>query len=379
MAMNSVVLSCLALLGQTSSDGKMDASQFAKVLAGLHAPIRDVEMICEGEYRVVNLNEPADVREANAKTRDLMIQSNFAYRSDGKAILDTYEKLISDNTSMSHRTFLLSDHRFETRIIAGSYKSKPAPISVKGGDDSINQRNGSPGRFNFLLFWNRHLAKYPDLPGYQCDGWEKIDGHDCLKVTIEGMPVAPGAKKLVFWMDMNRGGHALKQEFYNEGTLWFRKHNIQLAQFKLPDGTPIWFPIRGEYDTYTYWKGPTTSPVFHEVESVVQGSLVFNQGIPDARFSFDWHGTTTTTPSYQAIVKSFDAIPEKVATPPLRRDPAGVQAHQKERLAEAEVKSAPLQASPSARSSWAGSTAIQATLTAVGIVVLVLAYRLRSR
>ena len=198
-----------------------------------------------------------------------------------------------------------------------------------GGSGSIDYKNGSPGRFNFLLFWKRHLAKHPDLPGYRCEGWEKVGGHDCLKISIDGIPEAPGSEQLVFWMDMNRGGHALQQEYYHDGVLWFREHDIELAQFQLPDGSQVWFPIRGEYDTHTSVRGPSATPILHEVDAVVQGSLVFNQGLPDDRFSLDWHGKTTSSKGYRRMIEDFTGVPNKDAAPSLRRDPAGVQAHQR--------------------------------------------------
>jgi hypothetical protein len=369
--MNFIIGFSLLLLAQAGAADKMDAAQFSKILATLHSPIRDVELISEGEYRAINETDPD--REAKAAKTDMILQANYVYRSDGRVYLDAYEKLISDNSSMSHRTFSLVGSELETRIVAGSFQKQPAPTQKDfGASGSIDNKPGSPGRFLFLNFWREELANHPDLPGYVFDGWESLDGHECLKITLNQSP--GGEQKSEFWIDMNRGGHVLRQDFYTANVLWYRKHKIELAQVKLPDGVSIWFPIRGVFDTFLNGKGPTTKPVIHEVDGVVEGSLVFNQGLPDDRFTVDWDGKKASTAGYSAMKERFAEIPTKNDQPIVRRDAASVRKSQEEKLAEVERKAEALDASPTSQRSWNGTTIWQSILTVVGIVALVFAF-----
>jgi hypothetical protein len=375
----AIVPSCLlALAMQVDVGSRVDAAQFARILGGLYAPIRDVELVCESEYRFVDESDPE--RGAKSIKFDRIVQCSYAYRSDGSAHLDSFEKLISDNTAMSHRTFALVGHRLETRILAGGQRAIPGQYNVEnGGSGSIDNKVGSPGRFLFILHLGRLLVHDADLPGYQFVGWEQVDGHNCLKITIDEISGAPGSSLSTYWVDLRRGGHILKQDHYVNGDIWYRKHGIRLGQFPLPNGEVVWFPIHGEFDTFMNAKGPSSKPVFHEVVGLVRGSLVFNQGLSDDRFKVDWSGRKRSASGYGSMARDFGSIPAGQEPDRLKTDPASVQKYHDEKLAEANRQSSQLDASRPSGPPWGGAAIASTILAALGVSALVVAIAMRRR
>jgi hypothetical protein len=100
------------------------------------------------------------------------------------------------------------------------------------------------------------------------------------------------------------------------------------------------------------WDGKAQSrPTFRETYTVVTSSIVFNQGLPDKRFSTDWKGPTVETAELKRIREEFEN------TPPFRSDSAGTQARLDKMLAEADRQSKQLEASSAAKEAgkWGNS------------------------
>ena len=63
-----------------------------KVLEGLHADIRDFELVCEGEIRDAE-TAPAGLKLEGSPLRQASFQGSYAYRTvDGAAYLDLFKK-----------------------------------------------------------------------------------------------------------------------------------------------------------------------------------------------------------------------------------------------------------------------------------------------
>ena len=160
--------------------------------------------------------------------------------------------------------------------------------------------------------------------------------------------------------------------------LWWRLDGVQLARVKLGAAKEIWFPVRAEFDSFLFNRKVLQSPVFHESYRVVQGTLVFNRGLPDERFSIEWKGHQAETPALKKAVEEYKSTP-KLAPSRLRTDPTSVQEDQEKRLAEADRQAAQLDASPPSRQSWNWTLALQGLLALSGAGVLAFAVLLRRR
>ncbi len=153
---------------------------------------------------------------------------------------------------------------------------------------------------------------------------------------------------------------------------------MRLERVALPTGRTVWFPVYAEHESFLYGRGFQKTPVFHEKYGVVQGSLVFNDGLTDERFSIKWKGQPTRKSALDKAARDFASTP-KVVTPHERTDPVGVQEYQNEKLAEANRQAAQLDASPPARRGWDWTLLTQSAMLLVGAGTLVMLYVARRR
>ena len=275
-----------------------------KVLEGLHADIRDFELVCEGEIRDAE-TAPAGLKLEGSPLRQASFQGSYAYRAvDGAAYLDLFKKHFDPGQADLRTTYAqLKGTSSEVARALDSRGSGVPIIKQIRGVGSLTSL--PPERFLFLRRW-RGLGYSFDGQGYKCEGWEEIDGNPVLRFSIDNAPKSPNARHVVFhyWIDLKRGGHVLRVEMRMGPDLWWRLDGVQLARVKLGAAKEIWFPVRAEFDSFLFNRKVLQSPVFHESYRVVQGTLVFNRGLPDERFSIEWKGHQAETPASRRRSKS---------------------------------------------------------------------------
>ena len=358
-----------------ADDPSMDAGRFSRLITALHSDIEDFELICEG--RVLDLTKPEGSQLHN------LFQSNYAYRRDGATYWDHYRKPTDANEPFTRSTHAVirGTHTTDTRApdLAGNRASRR---SGKGSARAVAY-DGSPGRFIFLYFWDELFSGTKSIV-FKDEGWENIDGHRCLVVSIEEKPQrvnphfanSPG-RMSKFWIDLERGGHALKHEFRVRDALWLRVENIRLSRFTAPSGKPIWFPVHGEVETF-----PTPGIVdshFREICDIVAGSLAFNRRLPDKRFSTDWKGAVAETKEFGATRREFERIPPREPLAPKQIAASEAQQDLEHRLAEAEKQARQLDASPPASRTFNALVLTQLGFGAAGTLGLLAALVLRRR
>jgi len=350
-----------------------------KVLEGLHSEIRDFELVCEGETTWAD-------RELREKSDDpgryeRIFQGSYAYRAaDGAGYLDLYQKSLGPTgATFLHGTYANLKGNLTEGVRSSDQRNDfPGLAAEKTGGPGALTIYGSPERFIYLYHWRRQNYGVANK-SYKIEGWEEIDGNVALRVWVDEFPKRklPEQKWSRFWIDMKRGGHVVKHEFHGGSHLRYRTYNVVLASIKSPDGSARWFPVHGERDTFLYGTEYRATPVFHESYNVVRGSLVFNRGLTDERFSLDWKGHKAESPALQKAHQDFKSTPLK-AVPHARTDPAGVEEDLKKRLAEADSQARQLDASPS-RGWWNSTTLMQGGLTALGAGILTVVFFLRRR
>jgi hypothetical protein len=204
--------------------------------------------------------------------------------------------------------------------------------------------------------------------GYRFLGWEDVGGHHCLKVQFDevyGLPDGIAERPTVrYWIDLERGGHPLKVEFRRGDKIRMRTAKIELEQVTGSDGRDYWFPVRGV--TYVYpalVSGYVDRPVAYEVYKVLDGTVRFNQNLPDSFFTLDWKGAVPENRQLATRRKEFRK--------PIRRsDPEGIKRQLENDLASANQQSEELEASSQARARWSWSALAQVTFASVGVVFL---------
>ncbi len=219
-----------------------------------------------------------------------------------------------------------------------------------------------------------YVTAYLRNPGsirYEFVGWEEVEGHKCAVVNFFGILKATGERVWAntYWLDLERGGHALKVEKYAEGQLAARTFDIRLAEVETVDGKTVWFPISGSYETFgnglfTYSKNPVTRQTYE----VLRGSLRINQSLKDARFTLDWKlgpESRFTESRKRAILKEG------------RSKSAEVRVN--EALKKADSESEELVATSPSRRGWFARNAAMMGLLSVGLLILLTAEYLRRR
>lgn len=371
-----ICIMILAMATTQDSGPGLDRDELIQALEGLHAGIRDFELVCEGSITAV---APDMTAQARAK-RDRAFQANYAYRSvDGAAYLDLMQKPFDSGRPFFRTTQSLLSGKVSEIQRQSDEKGRSGPIGERRGGPAAFRFPCSPERFIFLSKWRglRDIAAYLE---YQCEGWDNIDGNPVLRVSIVFNPKRTTAEKSWsrYWIDLNRGGHVLKEEFYSGSGLLWRVYGIRLARFPLAAGKEAWFPVAAEMDSFGTGNGVQKTPVMHESYRVVQGSLVFNRGLTDERFSVNWNGRKAETPAFTKMARE-NATKPRPPSPTLRTDPVSVQQYQEEKLAEADRQSRQLDASPPSRRGWSWNDTLPWFVAVSGVSIISVALLLRRR
>jgi hypothetical protein len=111
---------------------------------------------------------------------------------------------------------------------------------------------GMPRRFfvfPFLLEREEHIRQ-----NYVAEGWEVVDGHRCFKFSVVVMrdPTKPQFNRRDrFWLDLERGGHALRWEWRVNDRLVLEVSDVRLH----PLEGGLWMPVHTREEGH--WKrGP---------------------------------------------------------------------------------------------------------------------------
>ncbi len=363
-AMMITLLLALAITSRNDDPG-MDASQFTRIISALHADIRDVSLVYEGFF--AGLKEGTRV-EAAIPDKGAVYQGNYAYRSDGASLIDMFVTHKYRNPIYeTHDTLALLRGRLAS-VSREPDQGYQMAANEPGGAGALNRPN-SPERIIFLPFFRSMID--PQAYGYEYQGWEEVDGHRCLRVQFEAVPKAlnrsPYHRTTRYWIDMERGGHPLKvEERSDDGPrgLAGRTVGIKLAQLPLPDGRLIWFPVAGRLETFVTIGLNTLEPVGVETYSLVDGTVRFNQDLPDEVFKLKWKGKLPETEKLAEQRRTFHE-------PPTRNDLPGITERLDRSLAKADKQSKQLEASAPADGEGAGEMVARMGLIGIGLAIVV--------
>jgi hypothetical protein len=209
------------------------------------------------------------------------------------------------------------------------------------------------GAGHFLSFFQQYRGR--SLPEYEFLGWEAIKGHMCIKFRCCRFEGSEDPRKPVetFWVDLDRGGHALRIEWHEGEDLLMMTHGVELQQLKTRAGEDLWLPISAIHESFMWDDGYFKKPIFRYSFRVLTSSLRINQGLPDRAFTLDAREGAPGSERLSRNRRAFDrARKEALTSSPGRTDAAGIQARLDTALAEADRQSEMLDASSPAREGW---------------------------
>ena len=366
---------CVLMVLMTGvGDVEVGPSEFARLMQGLHGDLRDVTFVYEGWSRGVPSSRSIeeDVRSGpDRRVGERDYQGGYSFRADGATRLDYYTDHINDgkpHKSFSvHQLEVIFDHKlYSLDRMPETRNEKP---TVGGGGPGVIKHSYSPEEIHYAWFF-RTMGD-PAKKGYKYLGWEEIDGRRCLKVELDvawGFPEHMEDRPIYrFWIDMERGGHPIQIEFLRGERVMTRTARIALESLTDGDGRERWFPVRGITYIWPFFpKDDGGVPVAYETYQVLDGTVRFNQNLPDAFFSLDWKGAIPETEQLATRRKEF-------RKPPPRDDPEGIRLRLAKDLTEADKLAKQLEASSPAREPWNWTVLGQAGFAMVAAATLVTA------
>ena len=358
----------------------LDLEPLRNVMDGLQGDLKDVELIYEGNLIAVDKGGTPDTPES-------VFQGTFAYRADASAHLDIYRESPGQKAPLSRKVLVLSKGALEELSFVPDSATSSSRRPMPGGLASLD-RAESPLR---LFLVPRLMQFLRDTGGirtwnhlrYDCQGWEEIGGHRCLKIRFSRTRSEANAGKYtgyVYWLDMERGGTPIQYHNIVNDVIWSFSDHIELEAFSLSDGKTYWLPVRGRAGTYLDRKALIASgrvegivsarnPTYLENYNVMRDTVELNQGLPDRRFSIDWSGSARTARLRSAQARLDAALRQSKSPAPERIIDAV--------LAEADDQARLLDASAPSRERWSGTTLGMLLLTVVGSVSLSIAAYLK--
>ena len=376
-----------ALLCAPQVEPRVEAAQFATMMRSSHSSIRDIAFIYEGDMTwtgpVADLLRPT-------QEFDEKFQGVYINRADDSMFIDVYYKNMNENAQIIRSKRSLLKNVVAVASIAPDAIPSRQGLKARRGPGGAGALNGPQSPHMLYYGWIINAMYDPQPWGYEFRGWDEIDGRRCLTVKTNIGP-SGGVDNLnyhLYSFDIERGGHPLKVETFRNAKLSTRLDKVSLQQFTARDGVAVWIPVAGTVEGFEWENKFYSRPVLRQTIALVAGSVVVNQGLPDAVFSIDRKGGMPGSDELKKLEKinaestlgrNFGKDVAGPKQPAFRTDPEGVQQRLNEQLAKADDQARQLKASSVARSGWITSMLPQIALSSVGIGALILALWLRRR
>lgn len=336
--MNVLCMSIL-MLAMTSED--INASDFTKLMKGLHGRIQDLSFVYEGDVHYPGANTKA------SQDLDENFQGRYFFRSDDSVLLDAFHRKIGREAPPVNHIRALYKGMIDHSARMADLK-KITNQTKSGHSQSLT---GPSYPHGFLYTWYFLRLGDPGSCGYRFLGWEVVDGHRCLNVRLDWICGLGGDDDAAyyFWIDIERGGHPLRVEIRKKNAVVMRLSEVKLRRFTAQDES-YWLPVAALRQTFPVEGGFLASPVSRETYSIVDGSVLINQGLKDEVFTVRWavdsQGSSRESNALRIAREEFEKTPLMT---PFRSDPKGVQERLDRALDLANQQSKQLDASAGAQ------------------------------
>ncbi len=377
-------LFCWSVLTLGQEPEQIDVTQFVRLVEAKVAPLQDLSCLYEGTVRWVG---PRSVLGRDVETFGERYQGAYLYRRNDAALRDTYRRSRADPSLLSrHRDATLRGKAHRLVVYANEKRRAGAKPDIQETGGGMYALNGpaSP-HLLFRMWYLLSLASDPKS-GFRAIGWDTLGSRRCFRFRIGSL----GGEEATgdyedYWIDLERGANVLKVENFQKGHLAVRVDQVKLSEVTLADRATVWVPVHARKQSFVWTNTVSASPLNEEIIEVVNGTLLLNQGLPDAIFDVSREIALPVKGELErlrrqasdaSLAREFESAP--VEQHP-RHDQAGARARLEKSLIEAEKQAKALEASAPSRESWTWVGASQVVAFAAGLGLIVSAIILRRR
>jgi hypothetical protein len=217
---------------------------------------------------------------------------SLLFRKDSAIKLESYHSIMWPNSKRFTETNKLSELNGKSLRYEGREDLQGAETFASSYMDTFH--NGSASRV-YLVPFIKALAHYaPHRLVHQGDAM--IDGNKCeifsfvMGKDYETISVKNAALVFRFYLDMERGGHAIKYEMLLANEIVQQIIDIHLERFKSHTGDEYWFPVSSRFEgimtknSRSKEKFKPGTVINLETYSVMQGSIQFDKKPDDGKF-----------------------------------------------------------------------------------------------
>lgn len=228
---------------------------------------------------------------------------SILFRKDGATRLESYHSMIYPNSKRFTRAYKLSELNGKGLKYVGRDDLQGAETFASSYMDTFHK--GSASRV-YLVPFIKALTRYaPHRLVHEGDA--VIDGHKCeifsfvMGKDYETISVKNAALVFRFYLDMERGGHAIKYEMLLANEIVQQIVGVQLERFKTQTGDEYWFPVSSRFEglitknSRSKDKYKPGTVINLENYSVMQSSIQFNKKPGDAQFKIKLKDGTLIT------------------------------------------------------------------------------------
>jgi hypothetical protein len=279
--------------------------------------------------------------------------------------------------SFAHLTKTYREGKVERLAFNPELPSGTGPPDVHKGSPREFNTTMSPVQF-FLVWYVHDMLRDPAFYNFRFEKWEELDGQRCLVARVDwaGGSAKPDEQNFNrIWVDLGRGGHPIRLEYWSKGKLDAVTHNVRLAEFDSADGRRVWLPVSGDTDTGDL----STGEILRDSTTIVRDTVRLNQGLKDERFRLDWKGPLSYAPAVERARKAYEAAARTPKSAGRRETLAETEARLDAQLVEAEAQTRMVEASSPARERFSGVQALQVGLLVLGVGLLVYVFWARRR
>lgn len=276
----------LVLCGLTQT-AEIGPEEFLKMMRGFHEELNSMKFVYEGSLEWLGPRGETEAANFNRK-----FQGAYIHRKDNATVVDLYIRRDDPRFRYQRKITSLLGNRAElTQSLPDNEDIEPTIQTRDGRDLSIFQDQYSP----HMYYCVPYLASLTDLASYdyQFLGWEDLNGAHCAKIKLNLVPrsAAPRAEiaktnkpiiTTIYWIDMKRGGNALRIQGLRGGERTYELNNTNLVRIEDPSGAGVWLPMDGHFEQFEWERAFSKEPAFRGTYHLVKSSVTLNQKIDDS-------------------------------------------------------------------------------------------------